>query len=1297
MKTPQPKSTEKSPLPKPLGFRFAPAISTFVTVAFAAFGVLGLAPQARAVVALDSTNVWVGGGADPLFSTAANWSPSGPGSRGLALLTNSAATGVRGTNGMGHVGTPNIIINVDTRIGALSFVNTNQLSAPGGGYHTLEISNNVTLTVSNTVGTPGELTNILAVAMGGTSSGQFANDYGANTGIYGTVQGEGTLEVICTNGLGSNRGNIAVIQGSAGGATDNDGMNATLDLSGLNTFKAAVNRIHVGSDPAGNFFFKRAKGTLYLAKTNILSLWANGNSPQGGTYTHGLMVGAIANNGYVFRISKVFLGLTNAIYTDAGIGVALRRASATLAFNPSNGPSSAYFRGLNGGSTRQTVWSIGDCRGGSPDSYDITGTADFSGGTIDAMVGTIQVGRGPTATTGGAIGVLTFNSGILDVNTANIGVQQTSNIKGGYGTVNVGSNAVMVVNTAVALGTTAGTLAAGGFYGGVINITGGGQVNVANTATVTCGTGSTNEINVSGGSSLKVPGIASTANPLNVLRVSGSTLTLDLGANPNPVSPVCTANFLETGAGITLNVLGSALSPGVVTLIKYNTSWGVGSFSDFATFNHPTTGGYLSNDVANASIVYVITNSTAALITWNGQTNSVNVDNWDIFTTANWKNGASPSTYAEGSLVQFDDTAAGSGNVNLTTILTPAFMSVTNDSKNYTFTGSGALRGAGGLNKFGTGSLTIGNTGSNGFAGSINIFNGSVALANAADRLPASAAVTVADVATAGLNLNGLNQTIGSLSGGGSSGGNVNLGAGNLTIRGGGGSYAGVISGAGALVKTTSGTQTLTGENLYSGGTVVSNSSLVVANINGSGLGSGSVFIGAGGNVQLGNGTTANGAVAAPIITNNGTLGLLPTADYTLTNIIVGSGSLQKLGGGASATIYITNNNSFTGGSSISQGRLQISSPQALGTGQINLGNFTADDTWLALSGGITVANTIGLPAKTGAIVPPVPHIKNMDGTNTLTGNLTLTGSTVFGISAVGGSTLILAGNLVNQSSAASRVFLEGDGAGIYQGSFNQGAGQPLELDKVDSGTWTLAGANTYSDATVVSGGKLIVNGSISNSSRMFVGFGAALAGTGVISSPTTNVGTIFPGDDGTIGALTINNALLCDGAGTVSFDVNTNGNDTIRGLTSVEYHGTLQVNALGTVTGNSVFKLFSAASYSGTFDATMLPDISGAGLAWDTSYLTVDGTLRATNGAAIAGAVVTSTVFSGNKFVLTGTIGWQVAPVSVLATTNLATPLANWSNLGEGVFTNGVFSFADTLATNYPVRFYRFLSPIAP
>ena len=72
-------------------------------------------------------------------------------------------------------------------------------------------------------------------------------------------------------------------------------------------------------------------------------------------------------------------------------------------------------------------------------------------------------------------------------------------------------------------------------------------------------------------------------------------------------------------------------------------------------------------------------------------------------------------------------------------------------------------------------------SGSNGYTGGTTISAGTVQI-GVANALPAAGTVALANAANTWLNLNNLNQTIGGLSGGGTTGGNVALGSGTLTV-----------------------------------------------------------------------------------------------------------------------------------------------------------------------------------------------------------------------------------------------------------------------------------------------------------------------------------------------------------------------------------------------------------------------------------------------------------------------------------------------------------------------------------
>ena len=103
----------------------------------------------------------------------------------------------------------------------------------------------------------------------------------------------------------------------------------------------------------------------------------------------------------------------------------------------------------------------------------------------------------------------------------------------------------------------------------------------------------------------------------------------------------------------------------------------------------------------------------------------------------------------------------------------------TGDATSTTF--SGVMSGTGGLTKAGTGVFTL--SGANTYTGATTITAGTLQVSGGV-AIADTSAVTLANVAGATLDLNGTNETIGSLAGGGATGGNVTLGAGTLTTGG---------------------------------------------------------------------------------------------------------------------------------------------------------------------------------------------------------------------------------------------------------------------------------------------------------------------------------------------------------------------------------------------------------------------------------------------------------------------------------------------------------------------------------
>lgn len=1217
------------------------------------------------------TSTWLGAGADFSWLTAENWS------NGIPTATDDVFFTVVGATA--SPGTPNNIVAVDTSIQSLTLVNSNTAA-----FHTTLINPGVTLTVTNA-----------------TAGNKFLAGNGAEVGAKNLthfIQGEGGKLVVSAP-----LGTISIRQGST-----SVGSRYTVDMSGLDNFSATVTRIAVAGDG-----FNRPGGTWLMAKTNTLLLGATTTGATAG-WVIGNTTGSGGNGGIVS------MGMTNGIFCDGGVSVGLLRVGdCQLHFNPSTAVGgTAYFRN-RAGTGRQAAWFIGDGGAGAYSGNLAKGVVDFSNGSVDALVTQLVVGRSQTTAGGGvdfagAQGFLTLAAGILDVNSALIGIQLVDNGAKTIGQVNVDGTAQLIVNNSVQLGQFKAALPVNGNSSAIINIgtlSGGGSVTIKGNITSTTNAASINdsEVRVRNGGSLSVGG---SVGPLAAFELSQGTVALDFGSTPNPALPLCTTTELLTAAPLSVSLKGAGLFVGQFTLIKYQTLTGNGA-DDVTTFTlPPNIQGYLSNNLANSSIDFVVTNVAVAI--WNGNLNG----NWDINTTANWLDSANaPTTYQQfvlpGNPVVFNDSASGTPFVTLTTDLSPASITVSNSAKNYTFMGTGALVGEPGLNKFGPGTLTIANTGSNGFTGAISINDGTVRLSGSADRLPTNATVTLADATGAVLDLNNQNQTLGGLTGGGVSGGNVSLGSGTLTV-GGGGTYGGVISGAGTFIKVNTSTMTLAGENLFNGGTLVTNGGRIsVINPTGSGLGSGNITI-QGGLLYIGSSVGgaggAYGHVSAAAITNNLSDPLLPSSsvlyvnrsdDYNFNSVLYGSGQFY-LGYGPGRVIIDQPN--FHSGLSVSSfGPVRISHSNALGTGPMLLGGVAAAA--LEVLNDITVTNTLQLNCKGGALLQPA-NIINVSGTNNLAGRIEfLTGGSDWVFRSDAGK-LILSGPLTNGLAATRNYWLRGDADGEVINGFPMGlaagASQPTNnLTKNGLGTWTLWGNNTYNGSTIISDGTLLVNGSIipagpSANNTVQVN-GGILGGTGQIATAVIVLpgATLSPGaSGGSIGTLTLNSNLTLNAGSIAQFDVTAaNGtvtSDKVQGVVNQINAGTLKVTLAGSVVGGEIFQLFNATSYSGEFDTFDLPTLTGS-LSWDTTQLSIDGTLRVAGGANIQ--VGEFAYPPGGNFQMSGTSAATNAPYRIEATSNLSDPLS-WVEVGSGSFINGTFSFSDSNSTNFPIRFYRIVTP---
>jgi autotransporter-associated beta strand protein len=195
------------------------------------------------------------------------------------------------------------------------------------------------------------------------------------------------------------------------------------------------------------------------------------------------------------------------------------------------------------------------------------------------------------------------------------------------------------------------------------------------------------------------------------------------------------------------------------------------------------------------------------------------VNNWDVTTSSDWSNGTGADQFFNGDVVTFDDSGSTNLAVNLVGTLQPGAILVTNNTRDYTFSGTGLISGLTSLIKQGAGTLLLQENGGDTFSGGIGVSNGTVILDNQFASI--TGGLTINNGATAQI---GNNDTIGTLPAG------TLIDNGTLAFNR---SDAGLppvttaISGTGGVTQAGSGSTTLSGANTFSGNIAVSNGTLI--------------------------------------------------------------------------------------------------------------------------------------------------------------------------------------------------------------------------------------------------------------------------------------------------------------------------------------------------------------------------------------------------------------------------------------------------------------------------------------
>ncbi len=564
---------------------------------------------------------------------------------------------------------------------------------------------------------------------------------------------------------------------------------------------------------------------------------------------------------------------------------------------------------------------------------------------------------------------------------------------------------------------------------------------------------------------------------------------------------------------------------------------------------------------------------------------------------------------------------SGSGAVELASGITLT----TGDSGDNTV--SGVISGAGALTKAGSGTLTL--SAANTYTGDTTISAGTLTVSGTL--------ADTTDVINSGTYDVDATDTIQSLSGSGA----VELASGIILTTGDGGddTVSGIISGSGSLTKTGSGTLTFSANNTYSGDTTISAGTLkltgTLANTTDV-INSGTYDVDAADTIQS---LSGSGAVE---LASGITLTTGDSGDDTISGIVSGDGSLTKAGTG---TLTLSANNTYTGDTTISAGKLIISGVLSNSTDVINSGVYDVDttDTIQSLSGSGTVELATGITLTTGdggddtvsGVISGAGSLTKVGaGTLTFSGNNTYTGDTT-----ISAGKLTVSGTLADTTDVINSGTYDVDTTDTIQSLSGSGAVELASgitltfgdsgddtisgiisgdgsLTKAGTGTLTLSAANTYTGDTTISAGKITVSGTLADTTDVI--------NSGIYDVDTTDTIQSLSGS----GTVELANGII--------LTTGDSGDDTVSGIISgagsltKAGSGTLTLSAVNTYTGNTTISA-GTLTVSGTLADTT--DVINSGT-YDVDASDTIQSLSGSGAVELASGITLTTGDSGDDTV---------------------------------------------------------------
>jgi outer membrane autotransporter protein len=948
---------------------------------------------------------------------------------------------------------------------------------------------------------------------------QWTNSAGLSVGFSGT----GTLGV--SNG-GVVRSTTNTYVGVAAGGT------GTVTVSGLGSQLNSTGFMRVGQ--TGN-------GTLHISDSAVVSnaaavvgydpgsvgvVTVSGAATQWNSSAQ-LSVGA-SGNGAVTISNDALVSATSAVVGGAAssqgvinIGAAALAAAAAPGTLTLTGPSPSLTLGATGGlvfnhtNTAGYVFTPGITGAGKLSTYNgttiLTANNNYTGGTTIAG-GTLQLGNGGTS---GAIVGNVANNGTLNFNRTDS--VTFAGLISGSGVVNQnGTGAtILTANNTYTGGTaiTAGTLQLGngGTTGAIVG-------NVANDGALVFNRSNTLALagQISGSGSVSQIGTGTTVLTGDNTYTGGTTIsagTLQLGNGGG--SGAILGNVTNNGA-LAFNRSDTVAFPGLIsgsgavnqigagtTILTADNTYTGGTTISAGTLqlgNGGTSGAILGNVVDNGALAFNRSDvqTFAGQISGSGVVNQIGTGTTIL--TAN-------NTYTGGTAISAGTLQLGNGGTTGAILGDVANNGALTFNRSDVQTFVGQISGGGVVNQIGTGTtiLTADNTytggttisagalqlGNGGTTGSIlgNVVDNGVLAFNRSDTMTLAGQISGSGV----VNQIGTGTTV--LTGNNSYTGGTTIAAGTLQLGSGGASGAivgnvanngvlafnrsdtfalpGQISGSGAVNQMGAGVTILAADNTYTGGTTVS-----------------------AGTLQLGNGGTS-GAILGDVA-NNGTLTFNRSDFQTFPGQISGSGMVNQIGAG---TTILTADNTYTGGTTISAGTLQLGN-----------GGFTGAILGDVENNGALTFNRSDVQTFAGQITGSGAVNQIGAGTTILTANNTYTGGTTISAGTLqlgdGGATGGIVGNVANNGALSFNRSDAVTFAGLISGSGT--------VNQNGSGATILTAQNTYGGPTNVNSGVLRAGAASTLSPNSAVNMAAAgtldLNGYSQTVAGVTNAGLINMG-----------------------------------------------------------------------------------------------------------------------------------------------------------------------------------------